>query len=116
MGRDEIPEILARSHIGIMPMPDITVWRISSPLKLAEYLAAGLLIIGPKHSGNHGDIMSKSMCLSEQRDWPKTAMEEIRRVNHEGWGDVIEDSLQVSSDLSWESITDDLEKIILAFL
>ena len=29
-----------------MPMPDIPVWRISSTLKLAEYLASGLGIIG----------------------------------------------------------------------
>jgi len=116
VGRNEIPEILARSHIGIMPMPDITVWRISSPLKLAEYLAAGLMVIGPMHPGNHGDIVSKSIRLSEQRDWPITAVEEIRRAIDEGWGEIIEDSLQVSSDLSWETITTDLDNRILEFL
>jgi glycosyltransferase involved in cell wall biosynthesis len=34
-----IPEILAKCDVGILPFPDSIWWRVSSPLKLMEYLA-----------------------------------------------------------------------------
>jgi glycosyltransferase involved in cell wall biosynthesis len=44
----QMPEILARSHVGILPFPDEQKFRVSSPIKLFEYMAAGLPILATR--------------------------------------------------------------------
>ncbi|MHA1863481.1 MAG: glycosyltransferase family 4 protein [Candidatus Thorarchaeota archaeon] len=44
----EIPEILTKSDIGVSPIPPISPYFLSSPLKLYEYLAAGLPVVANK--------------------------------------------------------------------
>jgi glycosyltransferase involved in cell wall biosynthesis len=46
--RKKIPDILANNHIGLLPFPDIPKMRVSSALKMFEYLAAGMPIIATK--------------------------------------------------------------------
>jgi glycosyltransferase involved in cell wall biosynthesis len=43
-----IPEILSRAHIGALPFPDEEKFKVSSPIKLFEYMAAGLPIFATK--------------------------------------------------------------------
>jgi glycosyltransferase involved in cell wall biosynthesis len=45
---EEIPEMLARAHIGVLPFPDEEKFRVSSPIKLFEYMAAGLPILATR--------------------------------------------------------------------
>jgi glycosyltransferase involved in cell wall biosynthesis len=45
---DQIPEILAWAHIGVLPFPDEEKFRVSSPIKLFEYMAAGLPILATR--------------------------------------------------------------------
>lgn len=40
-----IPAIVAKSDMGILPFPDFIGWRVSSPIKLFEYLGAGKPVI-----------------------------------------------------------------------
>ncbi|RCH73851.1 MAG: glycosyltransferase [Candidatus Poseidoniales archaeon] len=42
---ERIPEILATADIGIMHLPNRMEWRGASPLKVAEYAAAGLCVV-----------------------------------------------------------------------
>jgi len=35
----KVPEFTSQADVGIIPLPDVLCWRISSPLKLFEYLA-----------------------------------------------------------------------------
>jgi glycosyltransferase involved in cell wall biosynthesis len=42
---EEVPEWLSKAHIGALPFPDEEKFRVSSPIKLFEYLAAGLPIL-----------------------------------------------------------------------
>jgi glycosyltransferase involved in cell wall biosynthesis len=37
----EIPRYLAAADAGMLPLPDLMWWRVSSPIKLMEYLAMG---------------------------------------------------------------------------
>lgn len=59
--REQIPELLSQHHIGLLPMPASKVWRLASPLKRSEYLAAGLLVYGIDHQGHRLD--------NADRDW-----------------------------------------------
>ncbi len=43
---DQIPSELSRCQIGVIPMGETENWKLASPLKLFEYAAAGLAIIG----------------------------------------------------------------------
>ena len=109
---DSIAKVLARSHVGIMPMPDITVWRISSPLKLAEYLAAGLMVVGPNHPGNNIDEECGAIRLSNGEGWPESAMMEMEHELARGWLGVQESSLESAESLNWEKIVSSLEEEI----
>jgi glycosyltransferase involved in cell wall biosynthesis len=48
MPYEEIPETLSRAHIGVLPFPDEEKFRVSSPIKLFEYMAAGLPILATR--------------------------------------------------------------------
>ena len=52
MPQTDLGPELARHHIGLLPMPDTTVWALASPLKRSEYLASGLLVVGTDHDGH----------------------------------------------------------------
>jgi glycosyltransferase involved in cell wall biosynthesis len=52
----EIPAWLAKAHVGLLPFPDEEKFRVSSPLKLFEYLAAGLPVMAT-HIRCHTDVM-----------------------------------------------------------
>jgi glycosyltransferase involved in cell wall biosynthesis len=45
---DQIPQLLARFHIGVLPFPDEEKFRVSSPIKLFEYMAGGLPILATR--------------------------------------------------------------------
>ena len=110
--RLETMEILSRCHVGIMPMPDTPLWRISSPLKLAEYLASGLLVIGPKHEGNMAGVLNESFIL-ESNDWEELCIPNLKKRIKEDWDEVIQSSLNLSEGLMWDHIANDLEGFFL---
>lgn len=49
----DIGFVLQEHQIGLLPMPNLPVWSISSPLKRSEYMSSGLLVLGIEHSGHH---------------------------------------------------------------
>jgi glycosyltransferase involved in cell wall biosynthesis len=59
----KIPTMLQEYDIGFLPMPNLPVWTISSPLKRSEYISSGLLIVGIEHSGHHLPVKT------EDSDW-----------------------------------------------
>jgi glycosyltransferase involved in cell wall biosynthesis len=42
---EEVWKVLAQAHIGVLPFPDETKFRVSSPIKLFEYMGAGLPVL-----------------------------------------------------------------------
>jgi len=54
--------ILAEHDVGLLPMPPNKVWSMASPLKLSEYMASGLLVLGVDHDGHRPPG-------AEQADW-----------------------------------------------
>ena len=45
---DQVPDILSRAHVGVLPFPDEDKFRVSSPIKLFEYMGAGLPVLATK--------------------------------------------------------------------
>lgn len=45
---DEVWKVLADAHIGVLPFPDELKFRVSSPIKLFEYMAAGMPILATR--------------------------------------------------------------------
>ncbi len=45
---DDIPNFLVQAHIGVLPFPDEEKFRVSSPIKLFEYMAAGMPILATR--------------------------------------------------------------------
>ena len=54
---EEIPNWLAKAHIGALPFPDEEKFRVSSPIKLFEYMASGLPIMATRIVC-HTDVMA----------------------------------------------------------
>ncbi len=52
----EVWKVLADAHIGVLPFPDQLKFRVSSPIKLFEYMAAGMPIMAT-HIVCHTDVV-----------------------------------------------------------
>jgi glycosyltransferase involved in cell wall biosynthesis len=45
---DQIPGLLEKVHVGVLPFPDEDKYKVCSPVKLFEYMAAGLPILATR--------------------------------------------------------------------
>jgi glycosyltransferase involved in cell wall biosynthesis len=45
---EQIPTWLSQAHVGVLPFPDEEKFRVSSPIKLFEYMASGLPILATR--------------------------------------------------------------------
>jgi glycosyltransferase involved in cell wall biosynthesis len=67
---EQVPDILAAAHVGVLPFADEPKWRVSSPVKLFEYMAAGMPILATRivcHTDVIGD--GKFAFWSEPEDF-----------------------------------------------
>lgn len=55
----QIPGVLSRAHIGVLPFPDEEKFQVSSPIKLFEYMASGLPILATRIAC-HTDVIGES--------------------------------------------------------
>ena len=55
---EQVPTLLAQSHVGVLPFRDEECFRVSSPIKLFEYMAAGLPILATRIAC-HTDVASE---------------------------------------------------------
>lgn len=58
---EDVPKYIASCHIGILPFPNLNWWRVSSPLKLMEYLAMGKPVIVTDIEA-HREVLNNSPC------------------------------------------------------
>ena len=114
LGRKDVVKELEKSHVGILPMPETPVWRTSSPLKLVEYIAAGLLVIGPKHSGNSTTGDHNWELLSEDDEWVEECCDMINSVlSRNKWGDYSMEARGFAKSHEWSKIAKKMEEAII---
>lgn len=79
----EIPQRLTKAHIGVLPFPDEEKFRVSSPIKLFEYMASGLPVMATRIVC-HTDVMGDAeyAFYVEGSDVPAmvTGLREIHQV------------------------------------
>jgi glycosyltransferase involved in cell wall biosynthesis len=56
---DQVPGILSRAHVGALPFPDEEKYKVSSPIKLFEYMGSGMPILATKIVC-HTDVMGNN--------------------------------------------------------
>ncbi len=44
----EVPRVVSEIDLPVLPFPDFLAWRVSSPIKLMEYLAMGKKVLAPR--------------------------------------------------------------------
>ena len=105
IGQEEVMELLAGQHVGLLPMPNLPIWRIASPLKLAEYLASGLALVGPSHPGNKMEKSGKWNLLSKNNWWVRSAKKIEDSIQNRDWEkEIVEPAIESSRSLLWEKI------------
>lgn len=109
--QNRVQRVMSESHIGIMPMPDIPVWRISSTLKLAEYLASGLMIVGPDHPGNKIKGFNQAFILDKE-DWSSNCVDRISNLSRKEWVNASNVAINASKQLSWLNISKKLLNVL----
>jgi len=88
-----VPEYISMSDVGLVPLPNIPIWRYQQPLKLLEYMAMGKTIVAtdsPAHRSVAGEknnvIYVSKLNSSELAKAMKYAYE--NRDKLEDWGKV----------------------------
>ena len=104
MTLEEVAQHLRESTIGLLPMPEIDVWAISSPLKRSEYCASGLLIFGIDHNGHRFDQSDYSwMKLVPQYDFHEEGVKWLSELNTLSISDLSKSSRKFAEEnLSWD--------------
>jgi glycosyltransferase involved in cell wall biosynthesis len=112
---EEIPKWLAGAHVGVLPFPDEEKFRVSSPIKLFEYLAAGLPILATKiacHTDVVGDhpvaFWAKSSDIEGLFDALLLLYENCKTLPKMG-----EKAALIAHDWTWESSANKLKEALV---
>jgi len=109
---NEIPKFVAMSNVGIIPLPNLPMWRNQCPLKLLEYLAMEKVVIATDIPANR-EIIGKSRCgiYISSTDPNEIASALIYAYNNrkmmEEWGR--HGRIIVEKNYSWGKVADDLD-------
>lgn len=57
---EEVPKYLMQSEIGVVPLPPTLYYKLSSPLKLFEYMGSGLPVIATEEVLEHKKALTES--------------------------------------------------------
>jgi glycosyltransferase involved in cell wall biosynthesis len=106
-----IPQALAKSEVGVLPFPDEIQFRVSSPIKLFEYLASGLIILATRISC-HMDILDKDEAIwaesAEVEDFEKALREAY--LNRKRFSQMSINSLRKATGYSWKKSANNLSQ------
>jgi glycosyltransferase involved in cell wall biosynthesis len=79
---ENVPKYIAYCDIGILPFPNLNWWRVSSPLKLMEYLAMGKSVIVTNIEA-HREVLNNSSCgIFIKSHEPEEIAEGIEKAYH----------------------------------
>ena len=117
MPHSEIPAKLSEYHIGLLPMPNLPAWTISSPLKRSEYVSSGLLVLGIDHQGHSLPTMPKEdewYKLFNQESFVDDSVKQIQQwVEEDNFSELsIKARQYAKSALDWNITTQPLVELL----
>lgn len=111
---EEIPEWLSRAHVGALPFPDEEKFRVSSPIKLFEYLAAGLPILATKIVCHTDVIETDGVAFwasdSDQDDLYAALMQ--IKSHHHNLATMGKNAVDLAQEWTWQSSADNLKQAL----
>jgi len=84
VSHSEIPILLSEMDVGLSPMDGREVWSISSPLKMAEYAAAGLQVVATNQPGHQIGESLEWLRLINPDNWIEQAVTELSTIEERG--------------------------------
>jgi glycosyltransferase involved in cell wall biosynthesis len=95
-------------------MPNRKVWRLASPLKRAEYLASGSIVVGIDHTGHRIDDSGEWLYLCEEEDFIEQAVKFIASLDVAKLRELQGQArLFAESNLDWSTTVERLSGLIL---
>jgi glycosyltransferase involved in cell wall biosynthesis len=79
---EEVPKYIAIADLCIVPLPDLECWRVSSPLKLVEYLAMGKPVVLTDIPAHRGIVKNQEEALFIPDIKPETLSGAIEKAYH----------------------------------
>jgi glycosyltransferase involved in cell wall biosynthesis len=105
---------LSSYDIGFLPMTNQKVWRLASPLKRAEYLASGMIIVGIDHTGHRIADSGEWLHLCEGENFIQQAVKFIASLDVAKLRELQNEArLFAELNLDWLPIVDRLSDLII---
>lgn len=116
--RGKVPALLGRAHVGVLPFPDWPEFRVSSPIKLFEYMAAGMPIIATRIPCHTDVLGSREWVFWAEDESPAGLAGAIQRAcaAKTRLQDVSLHALSVARDWSWRESARQLSDALLGAL
>ena len=113
VSNSELAKVLSGCHLGLLPMPDQSIWRLASPLKRSEYLASGLVVFGINHSGHRIEqIEAPFIQLCPQRDFHAQGCLLLRNLTIEAESLSLQARSYAEDNLGWEKSVEAIEETL----
>ncbi|RJP79160.1 MAG: glycosyltransferase [Candidatus Zixiibacteriota bacterium] len=80
---DQIPRWIALADLCVVPLPDHPWWRVSSPLKLMEYLAMGKPVLLTEMSAHRAVIPDDDQAFYVSEATPEALAQGVRRAREQ---------------------------------
>jgi glycosyltransferase involved in cell wall biosynthesis len=101
---DQIPGLLEKVHVGVLPFPDEEKYRVCSPIKLFEYMAAGLPVFATRVVCFSDVIKDDSYTFWSDDATPEGLLSTLRRIwaSRENLREMGNRSVQAASLRTWQ--------------
>jgi glycosyltransferase involved in cell wall biosynthesis len=116
----KVAEYISLADLCIVPLPDIDWWRVSSPLKLMEYIACGKVILMTDMIAHRNVVGENSLYFWIDNVTPELLAEKILEVfrcfstnGAEFYERGMKEREKLISHISWEKRSEALEKFLL---
>lgn len=76
----DIPFVLSRAHVGVLPFPDLPHFRVSSAIKLYEYLASGIPVLATAIVAHTAVLGNANFAFWAENASPESLASAIREV------------------------------------
>jgi len=114
MPHEKMPALIATMHVGALPFPDRVEFQVSSPIKLFEYMAAGMPVLATRVRC-HTDVVGDRPCVFWAQDSSQEALlAALRRL----WSDrsLLPDygsvAAEVAKDCTWAASAERLAQAL----